>query len=688
MSSTEKRYYVTTPIYYVNGLPHIGTATTTLLADALKRYQALRGTRPYFLTGTDENARKVLEAAQKENKDPHAFVDEVSQRFVETWKFLDCDYDNFFRTTDPKHVAVVQEVFRRLSASGDIYKGTYEGWYSVKDETFFRDTDVDPATKTVIAEGVNKGATVERVQEEAYFFKLSAYGDRLKAHIEANPDFLLPPTRRNEVLAFIDEGLRDITVTQNRTGWGIPVPGAEDTSVIYVWFDALINYLTETGWPNPSYESLWPCDAHLMAKEIYTRFHATFWPAVLMALDLPLPKHVVGHGWWTIGGEKGAKSKGNIPSPQEMVTLLQEASGANERICVDALRYYLVRDIRFTDDSEFSVEMLVSRFNTDLANDLGNVLNRTLRARYHTGQVPTPRALDEGLNSVAQTAVAGYESALEKFDWGLALQSAWSLISAVNVYLAEKQPWIAAKQGDDAAVADAVYNALEGTRLAALLVSPVMPNAAKEMAKQLGVAESFGAEGAWETEKQFGVLKPGTLTGEAAPLFPRIDTKKIAATSAPQPPADDVRPILGEPEKPAKTKPMSETQTPETQQPNNPTTEAPTEESPYITIDDFAKVQLKVAEILSVTPVPKADKLLHLRISVGEGDERDLLSAIAEWYTPEELTGKKIIVIANLAPRKMRGIVSQGMLLAVDGPDGRPVLVTPESGVPAGATVR
>lgn len=675
MPSTEKRYYVTTPIYYVNGSPHIGTATTTLLADALKRYQFLRGTNPYFLTGTDENARKVLEAAQKEGKEPHAFVDEVSQRFVETWKFLDCDYDNFFRTTDPKHVAVVQEVFRRLSASGNIYKGTYEGWYSVKDETFFRDTDVDPATKTVIADGVNKGATVERVQEEAYFFKLSAYGDRLKAHILANPDFLLPGTRRNEVLAFIDEGLRDITITQNRTGWGIPVPGAEDTSVIYVWFDALINYLTETGWPNAGYEKLWPADAHLMAKEIYTRFHATFWPAVLMALDLPLPKHVVGHGWWTIGGEKGAKSKGNIPTPQDMVALLQEASGASERICVDALRYYLVRDIRFTDDSEFSVDMLVSRFNTDLANDLGNVLNRTLRARYHTGQVPTPRTLDEGLKAVADAAVAGYESALEKFDWGLALQSAWSLISAVNVYLAEKQPWIAAKQGDDAAVADAVYNALEGTRLAALLVSPVMPNAAREMAKQLGVAESFGVEGAWETEKQFGGLKPGTLTGEATPLFPRIDTKKLTITPAPS---------EGKGESEKKSKVMSDTPVTESAAAATPAPEA----SPYITIDDFAKVQLKVAEILSVTRVPNADKLLHLRIAVGEGDERDLLSAIAEWYTPEELTGKKIIVIANLAPRKMRGIVSQGMLLAVDGPDGRPVLVTPESGVPAGATVR
>ncbi len=678
MPDTEKRYYVTTPIYYVNGSPHIGTATTTILADAIKRYRFLRGGRPYFLTGTDENARKVLEAAQNAGADPMAFVDEVSQRFVDTWKFLNCDYDQFFRTTDARHVFVVQDIFRRLQATGDIYKGVYEGWYSVKDETFFRDTDVDAQTKTVTAEGVNKGATVERVQEDAYFFKLSAYGDRLKAHILANPDFLLPGTRRNEVLSFIDEGLRDITVTQNRTGWGIPVPGDEDKAVVYVWFDALINYLTATGWPDAGYETLWPADVHLMAKEIYTRFHATFWPAVLMALNLPLPGHVVGHGWWTIGGEKGAKSKGNIPAPQEMVAYLQAGSGASEEICVDALRYYLARDIRFTDDSEFSKEMMVSRFNTDLANDLGNVLNRTLSARYHTGQVPTPRGLDPALKAVAEAAVAGYESALEKFDWGIALQSAWSLISAVNVYLAENKPWIAAKQGDDAAVADAVYNALEGTRLAALMVSPVMPNAAKAMARQLGIAESFGAEGAWEIEKQFGVLKPGTPTGEATPLFPRIDMRKIAAGEAsPVAPPPPERPTVE-----SVTKPMTENLT-------SPPEDPPASGEPeYITIDDFAKVQLRVAEILSVVPVPKADKLLHMRISLGEGDERDLLSAIAEWYTPEELTGKRIIVIANLAPRKMRGIVSQGMLLAVDGPDGRPVLVTPESGVPAGATVR
>jgi len=352
---------------------------------------------------------------------------------------------------------------------------------------------------------------------------------------------------------------------------------------------------------------------------------------------------------------------------------LQEASGANERICVDALRYYLLRDIRFSDDSEFSVEMLVSRFNTDLANDLGNVLNRTLRARYHTGQVPTPRELDAGLQAVAQTAVAGYEAALARYDWGAALQSAWSLVSAVNVYLAEKQPWIAAKQGDDAAVADAVYNALEGTRLAALLVSPVMPNAAKEMATQLGIADSFGITGGWEAEKQFGVLAPGTATGDAAPLFPRIDTKKL-----PQPEKQEKKEvkIVEEPIAFAPT---------ETPAPESPEESA---EPTYITIDDFAKVELKVAEVLSVTHVPKADKLLHLRISVGENDERDLLSAIAEWYTPEELTGKKIVVITNLAPRKMRGVVSQGMLLAVDGPDGRPVLVTPESVVPAGAKVR
>jgi methionyl-tRNA synthetase len=648
-----KQYYITTPIYYVNGLPHIGTATTTLLADATARYHKLRGDDTYFLTGTDENARKVLEAAAKAGQEPMAFVDAVSQRFVQTWNFLGIDYDVFFRTTEGRHGRVVQEVFERLKASGDVYRGTYEGWYSVADETFFRDTDVDAATQTA----KETGAKVERVQEEAYFFRLSAYGERLRQHIHENPDFLLPETRRNEVLSFIDQGLRDVAITQNRAGWGIPVPG-EPGRVIYVWFDALINYLTDTGWPDAGWERRWPADVHLMGKEIYTRFHATLWPATLMALGLPLPRHVVGHGWWLIGGEKGSKSKGNIPVPEDEVAFLEERSGAPREICVDALRYYLLRDIRFTDDAEYSREMLVTRFNTDLANDLGNVLNRVLRAKYFGGTVPAPRAHDPGLKAAAEEAVSGYEAALARFDWGAALQSAWTLVSAVNKYLDATAPWALAKNGDTAGVADAIYNALEGTRLAALLVAPAMPNAARALAAQLGIAD-FAGFGTWAEALRFGGLVPGTRTGEPMPLFPRIDTRN--------------------PPKKENSKAVTDT-------PTAPNPAAPAGD--LITIDDFARVQFKVADILSAERVEGAKKLLRLRIRVGVGDERQIVSGIADAYAPEDLVGKQIVVVANLQPAVIRGVESNGMLLAATDTEGRAVLLHPDKPVAAGSKVK
>jgi methionyl-tRNA synthetase len=669
MSETnlKKRYYITTPIYYVNGLPHIGTATTTVLADATKRYQLLRGESAYFLTGTDENARKVTDAAAKAGKEPHAFVDEVSQRFVEAWQFLHCDYDVFFRTSEIRHFRVVQEIFERLKATGDVYLGTYEGWYSVADETFFRDTDVDEATQTA----KETGAKVERVKEESYFFRLSKYGDSLKKYIVENPDFLLPETRRNEVLAFIEQGLRDLAITQNRTGWGIPVPG-ETGKVIYVWFDALINYLSDTGWPEEGWQERWPADVHLMGKEIYTRFHATLWPAMLLALGLPLPKHVVGHGWWLIEGEKGSKSKGNIPLPQEVVSQIQEWSGAPEEIAIDALRYYLLRDIRFTDDAEFSLSILATRFNADLANDLGNVFNRVLGAKYYEGVIPEPRERDPGLRAVAEQTVAEYETALTRFDWGTALQSVWNLISAVNKYLDDKAPWHLVKSGDTAGVNDAVYNALEGARLAAYLVSPAMPNASKALAHQLGITD-FTVQGSWGRATRFGGLVPGTPTNPPTPLFPRIEKKIVAELAAPK----------KETKEPKESKSVTTEPTPESK------TETPVETSlDQITIDDFMKVQLRVAEILSAEKMENAKKLLKLKVRVGESEERQIVSGIADSYTPEELVGKLIVVVYNLKPAVLRGTESQGMLLAATDREGKAILLHPDKAVAPGSTVR
>ncbi|GAB4468864.1 MAG: methionine--tRNA ligase [Armatimonadaceae bacterium] len=677
MTDNRKRYYITTPIYYVNGLPHIGTATTTVLADATKRYHQLRGENAYFLTGTDENARKVTDAAAKAEMDPKAFVDDVSQRFVEAWKFLHCDYDVFFRTSEPRHFRVVQEVFERLKASGDVYLGTYEGWYSVADETFFRDTDVDEATQTA----KETGAKVERVREESYFFRLSKYGEPLKAHILANPSFLLPETRRNEVLAFIEQGLRDLAITQNRSGWGIPVPG-DNGKVIYVWFDALINYLTDTGWPEDGWQERWPADVHLMGKEIYTRFHATLWPAMLLALGLPVPKHVVGHGWWLIEGEKGSKSKGNIPLPQEVVAQLQEWSGAPEAICVDALRYYLLRDIRYTDDAEFSLSILATRFNADLANDLGNVLNRVLGAKYYEGVIPAPRELDPGLGETAASVVAEYEAALERFDWGAALQAAWNLISAVNKYLDDKAPWLLAKNGDTAGVNDAVYNALEGARLAAYLISPAMPNATREMAHQLGLVD-FAAPGSWADAAQWGGLKPGSPTNPPTPIFPRIEKKILAELAAPK---KDTK-------QPKETKPVTTDTTSTETKPEAPagatTADQATDQTAnQITIDDFMKVQLRVADIISAEKMENAKKLLKLKVRVGEDEERQIVSGIADAYTPEELVGKQIVVVYNLKPAVLRGTESQGMLLAATDAEGKAILLHPDKPVKAGSQVR
>jgi methionyl-tRNA synthetase len=647
MPEFQKRYYVTTPIYYVNGVPHVGTATTTVLADTTARFRQLRGESAFWLTGTDEHAQKVADAAAAAGTDPQSFVDGVSQRYVETWRFLGCHYSNFIRTSEERHKKVVREVYSRLSKQSDIYLGTYEGWYSVSDETFFRDSDVDE-------HGFVKetGAKVERIQEEVHYFRLSAYGDRLRTYILENPEFLLPETRKNEVLAFIENGLRDIAISRKNSGWGIPVPG-DESKVFYVWFDALINYLSATGWPdNPDFTDLWPADAHLMAKEIYVRFHATFWPAMLMGLGLPLPKHIVGHGWWTIGGEKGAKSKGNIPLPQDVTGWLQAAGAPDEPTAIDALRYYLLRDIRFTDDSEWSLEILATRCNADLGNDLGNVLNRVLAAKYFEGTIPRA-PIDSRLASVAAEAVTGYEAALETFDWGAALQSAWTLARQVNVYLAEKAPWKAAKEGRAAEVAEAIYNALEGIRLVAYLASPAVPHLAQSVYAQLGLS----APGPWESESRFGFLPAGTKANAPLPLFPRLDTKKLLLAAKAMETTEEA------PQAPAFA------------------------QKPEATFDDFDRIQLVIADVVTAERVENTDKLMKLGLRIAD-TERTIISGIANVYAPEDLIGRQIVLFANLQPKKLRGTLSQGMLLAASDENGDAILLMPDKPVKSGSGVK
>ena len=680
-----KKYYVTTPIYYVNGQPHVGAALTTTACDVLARYHRLRGRETWFLTGTDENATNVQEAAEKAGVPTLQYVDRLAEAFRTCWSELHIVPDDFLRTTEARHIRTVQEFFARLRDRGYVYLDTYEGWYSVSDETFFRDSEVRDGV------AIETGKPVTRVQEQNYFFRLSAFGERLLAHIEANPEFLQPEFRKNEVVSFITEGLRDMSITRANRGWGIPVPGEPD-KVIYVWFDALINYLAATGWPDdPRWETLWPADLHFMGKEIFVRFHATLWPAMLMALDLPLPKTVFAHGWWTIQGAKGGKHGASLPHPTRFSRFLEERSGATYDVAVDAQRYLLCREMNFGQDTEFSVENFLRRYNTDLANDLGNLLNRTIKMmeRYFDGIVPETREHDAEIAALALQVEEEYTRAMADFRLNLALEAAWRLVGRMNKYIDEKTPWTldkAAREGDAAsrdALAIVLYSCLEATRIVSVLVAPFMPDAASVLRRQLGLTGVVSGD-RWD-DLRWGGLPARTKVGPAAPIFPRIQDLTVddatlyalgsthgeaeSPISAPKeniPTVSDTQPAAGTPVAPT---------APETAAP------AP------ITIDDFMKVQLRVAEILAAEPVPNADKLLRLTVQVGEDDTRTILAGIAEYYTPDQLVGRQVVIVANLQPRKMRGIESQGMLLAADV-DGRAVLVQLDSPVPSGARVR
>ncbi|MCC6730513.1 MAG: methionine--tRNA ligase [Chthonomonadales bacterium] len=654
--SPEKIWYITTPIYYVNGSPHIGSAVTTLCCDVLTRYQRLLGRRTWFLTGTDEQATKVAEAAAKAAEPPREFVDRLATEFKAAWQAMHFAYDDFIRTTEPRHVRVVQEVFRRLRDSGDAYRGTYEGWYCVADETFFRESDVG---EDHLCPNPECRGPLRWVQEESYFFRLSAYGDRLLEHVQANPDFLQPDFRRNEVIRFIEQGLRDMSITRANTGWGIPVADEPD-KVIYVWFDALINYLAATGWPDDMerYAELWPADVHLMAKEIFVRFHATLWPAMLMALGLPLPRQVYAHGFWVnAGGHKEGKRTGGIPHPVELARAIARRSGADPEIAVDALRYLLAREMAFPGDTEFSEEAFYRRYNTDLANDLGNLCNRavTMVSRYFGGVAPAPPRVEEEIVAFAATVADDYREALREFRFQGALEAVWRLVARMNRYIEERAPWSLAKRKEADELSTTLYTCLEAIRVCGALLGPYMPVAAQALWRQVGFDKSIG-EARWD-DTVWGGLPPGARVPEAQPLFPRIQAAEPPKGAA----------IIAE-ETPAQAPGAA---------PAHP---------PEITIDDFMKVELRVANVVAADPVPNADKLLKLTVELGE-ETRTLLAGIAEMYRPEELVGQQIVVVANLQPRKLRGVESQGMLLAADY-QGQAILLRPETRVPSGVRVR
>jgi methionyl-tRNA synthetase len=634
-----RRYFVTTPIYYVNSVPHAGTALTTLACDIEARAHRMMGTESFFLTGTDENATKVLEAAQAAGEDPTEFVDRVSDAFRKSWEVLDIRFDDFIRTTEHRHRQCVQRFFEILRDKNYIYLDKYEGWYDVSTETFFRETE--------LVDGKSPdGNEVRWVAEENYFFRLSAFQDALLQHIEQHPEFILPEVRRNEVVAFIKQGLRDMCVTRANQGWGIPVPG-DDSKVIYVWFDALINYVAATRWPEPGWEAEWPATAQWMAKDILTRFHATLWPAMLMGVGLPLPDQLVGHAYLLFNDAKMSKSKGNVVSPQELIKGICERSGCAEEVGVDAVRYALAATMPFENDTGFSTEELERRYNADLANDLGNALNRTLAMthKFAGGQVPAGPSQPEGLEACIK-AKQKYEEALERHRIDHAADHAIGLIRWLNKYIDDKAPWALAK-ANDPSLPSVLRTMLLVLRTAEGMVRPFMPHASDAIAAQLQLTAVEWSHVAGDQS-----LPDGHPLGQPEPIFPRIDTKK--PMNPPTPPS------------PSPIEAMSATET--------------------ITIDDFLKVQLRIARVLEAEILPDSDKLLLLHLMVGD-EKRQVLAGIRKNYDPKDLIGRQVVLVANLAPRKMRGVESQGMILAADGPNGEAILLTPEQEAPEGASV-
>ncbi|MFZ4506282.1 MAG: methionine--tRNA ligase [Fimbriimonas sp.] len=642
-----KKTTVCTAIPYVNSVPHIGNILTDLSGDVTARYLRMRGEDVFFQVGTDENGLKIKEAAEANGRDPLEFVAEIADRFRTIFDQMQISYDVFVRTTEPQHLEACQELFRRLEASGHVYMGTYEGWYDVSTETFFREED--------LVDGKSPdGNEVRWVTEENYFFRLTAFQDQILAHIENNPGFIRPENRRNEVLSFIRQGLRDVCITRKNPGWGIPVPGREDL-VIYVWFDAVINYITATGWPNEGWEDKWPARVQWVGKDILTRFHATLWPAMLMAVGLPLFDTVVAHGWVLLAGEKISKSKGNVIRPIELADELAERAGIDRNLAVDAVRHYLTATMSLENDSQFTYEDFDLRFNTDLANDLGNALNRTLAMaqKFVGGVVPDADPETEALEAIAR-AKSAYEAAMDDYQISRAVDAAMSVVRFLNKYIDTRAPWALAKAGDPA-VANVLRSMLLCMRAAEGMIRPTLPTTADAIARQLGTDPTTS----WEAIGTVASLPAGIALQTPQPIFPRLDLTKKETPKPVEPTA---------PPKPA-AKPA----------PENVVTE--------ISIDDFMKVQLKVGRVLEAEPLEGSDKLLKLQVVIGE-EKRQIVAGIRKAYDPIDLIGRQVIVVANLKPARLRGTESQGMLLAAVDADGNAILLQPDREAPEGSQVR
>ena len=650
----KKPFYITTPIYYPSAKLHIGHAYCTTIADAIARFHRLEGDDVFFLTGSDEHGLKIQQKAEEAGVTPIEYTDKIVAGFQNLWKRLSISNDDFIRTTQKRHERVVQEVFRRIYAKGDIYKGEYKGLYCTPCESYWTEHQLD---ENGCCPDCHR--PVQEVAEEAYFFKMSKYQDRVLQYIEEHPDFIQPVSRRNEMINFIKQGLDDLCISRTSFNWGIPVP-IDPKHVIYVWFDALTNYLTPIGYLDDpeKFHKYWPADLHLVGKEI-VRFHTIIWPCILMALDLPLPKKVYGHGWLIVDGDKMSKSKGNVIDP---IGLIDEFGA-------DAIRYFLLREINLGQDGNFSRDALIGRINSDLANDLGNLLHRTLSMtlKFQDGVVLAPAGesdVDRALKAEARETVAFFEKNMEDMQLSLTIKKVWAFISRANKYIDETAPWALAKDpAKKQELANVLYNLTEALRVISVLISPFLPTTAVRIWQQLGLAQDFASVRTEDIE-QWGGVPAGLHVGTPEQLFPRIEVEKEEA--APQPAAAKQE----KKEKKDKKDKQAQEALPEG----------------IISIDTFGKVQLRVAEVKAAEPVPKADKLLKLTLSLGEGaPERQVVSGIAPWYAPSDLVGKHVVLVANLKPAKLRGVRSEGMILAAG--DGKELKIL-EVDMPAGTEVR
>jgi methionyl-tRNA synthetase len=654
------RFYITTPIYYINAEPHLGHAYTTMVADAIARSRRLMGEDVFFLTGTDEHGQKVERAAQKAGIETKAFADRIADKYRTLFRSLNISNDDFIRTTEPRHIRAAQDIWRRVRDRGYLYKSEYEGWYCTVDELFVPEAQLVDGTKCPTC-----GNPVERLREQSYFFQLSRFQEPLLELYRTHPEFITPEIRRNEMVAFVSAGLRDLSVSRTSFKWGIPVPD-DPAHVMYVWFDALTNYLTAAGFPDDEsrLRRYWPADVHLMGKEI-VRQHAVYWPAFLMAAGLEVPKRVIGHGWWLMNEAKMSKSLGNVVQPQGYV----------DRFGVDALRYFVMREMVVGQDASFADETFLTRYNSDLANDLGNVVSRvtTMVHRYCGGMVP-PRgeAGDAGLDAdLIRTTRETIARALEQarlFDFSTALREVWGLISVLNKYVVTREPWSLARNADSRALLDTtLYNAADVLRIVAALIDPVMPSTSARVRAMLGVAGESWAD------LRPGTLESGTALGPTEPLFPRMEHTVDELRKMADSPAPAASPSAAAPSSPVPASPAA--------------APAPAAPEGKITIDDFMKVDLRVAKVLAAEKVPNSRKLVKLSIDVGT-EQRTLVAGIAEAYEPEQLVGRTIVMVFNLKAAKLMGIESNGMVLAASPDGGKPTLVGFEAEVPPGTRVR